>query len=71
MARRMWPLLALVLPVLVPKMLRRNRAFQKNRSRAEHLNRQRIDETFALELPELDFLELTLAVDPFRRIPPS
>ena len=48
MASRMspwtWPVLALASPVLVPKMLRRNRAFKQNRSRAEKLNRERIDE---------------------------
>lgn len=59
----MWPLLALASPVLVPKMLRRNRIFKENRSRAESLNRRRIDEALALELPELEFLELTVLVD--------
>ena len=59
----MWPLLALASPVLVPKMLRRNRAFKVNRSRADSLNRQRIDGAQALELPELDFLEMTVLVD--------
>jgi 7,8-dihydropterin-6-yl-methyl-4-(beta-D-ribofuranosyl)aminobenzene 5'-phosphate synthase len=59
----MWPLLALASPVLVPKMLRRNRAFKVNRSRADSLNRQRIDEVLALDLPELEFLELKVLVD--------
>ena len=35
MSPLMWPLLALASPVLVPKMLRRNRVFKENRSRAE------------------------------------
>lgn len=59
----MWPLLALASPVLVPKMLRRNRIFKENRNRAESLNRRRIDEALALQLPELEFLELTVLVD--------
>ena len=63
MSPLMWPLLALASPVLVPKMLRRNRVFRENRSRAESLNRQRIDGAQTLELPELDFLELTVLVD--------
>ncbi len=59
----MWPVLALASPILVPKMLHRNRVFKENRSRAENLNRQRIDQGHALELPELDFLVLTVLVD--------
>ena len=63
MARRisplMWPLLALASPVLVPKMLRRNRTFRDNRNRAESLNLQRIDEAQPLNLPELDTLDLS------------
>ena len=38
MSPLMWPLLALASPVLVPKMVRRNRTFKENRSRAESLN---------------------------------
>lgn len=59
----MWPVLALASPVLVPKILWRNRVFKENRSRAENLNRQRIDQAHALELPQLEFLELTVLVD--------
>jgi len=58
-----WPVLALASPVVVPKLLRRNHVFKQNRSRAEKLNRKRIDEAQALELPQLDFLELTVLVD--------
>jgi 7,8-dihydropterin-6-yl-methyl-4-(beta-D-ribofuranosyl)aminobenzene 5'-phosphate synthase len=59
----MWPLLALALPVILPKLLRRNRIFKENRSRAENLNQQRINGAQHLDLPELDFLELTVLVD--------
>jgi 7,8-dihydropterin-6-yl-methyl-4-(beta-D-ribofuranosyl)aminobenzene 5'-phosphate synthase len=59
----MWPLLALASPVLVPKMLRRNRIFRQNRSLAVRLNRQRIEGARALELPELEFLQLTVLVE--------
>ena len=58
-----WPLLALSSPVLVPRMLRRNSTFKKNRNRAETLNRERIQQAESLPLPELDFLELTVLVD--------
>ena len=40
-----WPVLALSSPVLVPKLLKRNRVFKANRNRAEKLNRQRISAT--------------------------
>jgi 7,8-dihydropterin-6-yl-methyl-4-(beta-D-ribofuranosyl)aminobenzene 5'-phosphate synthase len=56
-------LLALASPVLLPKLLKRNRVFKQNRSRAEHLNRERIEGAESLELPALDFLELTVLVD--------
>jgi hypothetical protein len=59
----MWPLLALASPVLLPKMLRRNRIFKENRSRVESVNQQRIDGAQHLDLPELDFRELTVLVD--------
>ena len=55
-----WPLLALSTPVLVPKLLRRNRAFKENRSRAERLNCSRIEGAARLALPPLDSLEITV-----------
>jgi 7,8-dihydropterin-6-yl-methyl-4-(beta-D-ribofuranosyl)aminobenzene 5'-phosphate synthase len=55
--------LALASPILLPKMPRRNRVFKENRSRAEDLNRQRMDGAHALDFPELEFLELTALVD--------
>ena len=59
----MWPLVALASPVLVPKFLWRNRTFKANRYWAAKANRQRIDGAPALELPALDFLDLTVLVD--------
>ena len=58
-----WPVLLISLPVLLPKILRRNQAFKENRIKAERLNRQRIAEAEPLELPELEFLEITVAVE--------
>jgi 7,8-dihydropterin-6-yl-methyl-4-(beta-D-ribofuranosyl)aminobenzene 5'-phosphate synthase len=55
--------LALSSPVLIPKLIRRNRAFKQNRSQADHLNRQRLEQAKALELPALDYLEVTVLVD--------
>lgn len=55
-----WPVLAVASPVLVPLMLHRNRAFAKNRIKAEKLNRSRIDGASRLDLPPLDYLEITV-----------
>ncbi len=41
----------------------RNRHFQHDRVRAAGLNQRRSDEASLLELPELDYLELTVQVD--------
>ena len=51
---------AVASPVLVPLMLRRNQVFAENRTKAEGLNRSRIDEARRLALPPLDSLEITV-----------
>lgn len=58
-----WPVWAVFSPVLATRMWRHNRVFRENRRRAEELNRHRIDTAQALDLPELDFLELTVLVE--------
>ena len=58
-----WPFLALFSPVIIPWLLIRNRRFRADRIRAEELNYKRINEACHLELPELDFLELTVLVE--------
>jgi 7,8-dihydropterin-6-yl-methyl-4-(beta-D-ribofuranosyl)aminobenzene 5'-phosphate synthase len=55
-----WPLLTLASPVLAPVLLVRNRRFRNNRDRAGQTNRERIDKARPLELPELEYLELTV-----------
>lgn len=55
-----WPVLAVASPVLVPLLLRRNRTFVENRSKAETLNRSRIEKAERLALPPLDFLAITV-----------
>ncbi len=59
----MWPVLILASPVLVPKLLWRNRTYRANRDLAQQANRERIERAQALDLPSLDFLELTVLVD--------
>jgi 7,8-dihydropterin-6-yl-methyl-4-(beta-D-ribofuranosyl)aminobenzene 5'-phosphate synthase len=58
-----WPALAVASPVMVPWLWIRNRHFEEDRVRAADLNRKRIDEASPLELPELEFLDLTVLVD--------
>jgi 7,8-dihydropterin-6-yl-methyl-4-(beta-D-ribofuranosyl)aminobenzene 5'-phosphate synthase len=58
-----WPVLAVASPVIVPWLLVRNRHFQEDRTRAAELNQKRISQAEPLELPELDFLELTVLVE--------
>jgi len=58
-----WPVLAVASPVIVPWLLIKNRHFRKNRTRAAELNRKRISMAGPLEMPELDFLELTVLVE--------
>ena len=58
-----WPVLAVASPVIVPWLLIRNRRFQKDRTRAAELNQERISQAEPLEVPELDFLELTVLVE--------
>jgi 7,8-dihydropterin-6-yl-methyl-4-(beta-D-ribofuranosyl)aminobenzene 5'-phosphate synthase len=58
-----WPVLAVASPVLVPWLVVRNRRFRENRARAADTNQQRMTDARPLELPELDFLELTVLVE--------
>jgi 7,8-dihydropterin-6-yl-methyl-4-(beta-D-ribofuranosyl)aminobenzene 5'-phosphate synthase len=55
--------LGLASPVIIPWLLIRNRHFQEERAQAAELNQVRIDQAGPLELPELDFLELTVLVE--------
>ena len=58
-----WPFLAISSPLVLPWLFVRNRGFKNNRIRAQALNNQRIEQAGILELPELDFLELTVLVE--------
>jgi 7,8-dihydropterin-6-yl-methyl-4-(beta-D-ribofuranosyl)aminobenzene 5'-phosphate synthase len=58
-----WPVLAVASPVIVPWLLIRNRHFEEDSTRAAELNRKRISQAEPLEMPQLDFLELTVLVE--------
>jgi len=55
-----WPLLTIVSPVLAPMLLVRNRRFKKNRERANKVNFERINKAEPLDLPELEYLDVTV-----------
>ena len=58
-----WPVLALASPVIAPWLFVRNRRFQENCTRAAERNQERTDRAEFLEIPTLDFLELTVLVE--------
>ena len=58
-----WPFLALSSPLVLPWLFVRNRGFRNNSLRAEESNKRRIKQAGMLELPELEFLELTVIVE--------
>ena len=58
-----WPVLAVAAPVLVPKLIARNRRFRENRQRADEFNRARMQEAKPLEIPQVEFLELVVLVE--------
>ena len=58
-----WPGIFLASPVLSPWLMVKNSRYRKNVVRATRLNQQRIKAAVPLDLPELDFLEITVLVD--------
>jgi 7,8-dihydropterin-6-yl-methyl-4-(beta-D-ribofuranosyl)aminobenzene 5'-phosphate synthase len=58
-----WPVLVASSPVLAVKLWRDNQVFQRDLARAEKANQGRIDRAMALDLPELDFIDLTIMVE--------
>jgi 7,8-dihydropterin-6-yl-methyl-4-(beta-D-ribofuranosyl)aminobenzene 5'-phosphate synthase len=58
-----WPVLTVASPALVPLLLMRNRRFQKNRARASEENHDRISQAKPLDLPEVEYIDLTVLVE--------
>jgi len=58
-----WPVLITASPVILPFLIAKNRRYLENRAKAEKLNDERLDKAALLDLPELDFLELTVLVE--------
>lgn len=58
-----WPGIFLASPVIAPWLLVKNYRYRENLDKAARLNQQRIQAAVPLDLPELDFLEITVLVD--------
>ena len=58
-----WPVFTAAPPILLPLCLVKNRRYHENRARVDRVNEERIAKAEPLDLPELDFLELTVLVE--------
>jgi 7,8-dihydropterin-6-yl-methyl-4-(beta-D-ribofuranosyl)aminobenzene 5'-phosphate synthase len=58
-----WPLLAVTSPFIAPILIAKNQRFRKNIKLAETLNQDRVDQAGSFDLPELEYLELTVLVE--------
>lgn len=58
-----WPLLGVASPALIPFLMLKNKRFKRNLHIAEKVNAKRLEEAEPLNLPELEYLELTVLVD--------
>ncbi len=58
-----WPGLVLASPVIAPWLFIKNINYRENAVRADRLNHRRITDAEPLDLPELDFIELTVVVE--------
>lgn len=58
-----WPALGAASPLIIPLLVKRNARYKENRLLAEQQNADRIQKAAPLDLPELDFLELTVLVE--------
>jgi 7,8-dihydropterin-6-yl-methyl-4-(beta-D-ribofuranosyl)aminobenzene 5'-phosphate synthase len=62
-SRRWWPFLGFSAPAVLALLYRLNRRYTRNCARQVPLNEERIQRATPLDLPELEFLELTVLVE--------
>lgn len=58
-----WPVVLLLSPNLIPVLLVKYFAYVRNRRRVESVNMKRLDAATPLELPEADYMRLSVLVD--------
>jgi 7,8-dihydropterin-6-yl-methyl-4-(beta-D-ribofuranosyl)aminobenzene 5'-phosphate synthase len=60
-----WPLLTLSSPITVPWLYKKNKTFKENQIKAQKINQKRFENASNLDLPELEYIELTVLVEWF------
>lgn len=58
-----WPIIGLSSPVLFPMLFVKNRRFKQNVEKSQKLNKGRIENAKPLEMPELEYFELTVLLE--------
>ncbi len=58
-----WPILGLSSPFLLPTLFVKNRRYKQNVEKAQKLNKARIENAKPLEMPELEYFELTVLLE--------
>jgi 7,8-dihydropterin-6-yl-methyl-4-(beta-D-ribofuranosyl)aminobenzene 5'-phosphate synthase len=58
-----WPFLALASPLIVPWLFIKNLQFRKDTENVARMNQSRMNQAEPLEIPEINFLELTVVVE--------
>jgi 7,8-dihydropterin-6-yl-methyl-4-(beta-D-ribofuranosyl)aminobenzene 5'-phosphate synthase len=58
-----WPVLGLTSPILLLFLMKKNKDYKNNRIKADSFNKNRIDKSKALNLPEVESLEIKVLVE--------
>ena len=58
-----WPFLGVASPILIPFLSIKNKKFKNNSNYASELNKERLNRAEPIDLPELEYLDLTILVE--------
>ena len=58
-----WPFLGVASPILIPFLSIKNKKFKDNSNYASELNKERLNKAEPIDLPELEYLDLTILVE--------
>lgn len=58
-----WPVCLLGFPVIIPMLIKKNKAFDENKERASSINKKRIEKAKKTTLPELEYAKLKVIVE--------
>jgi 7,8-dihydropterin-6-yl-methyl-4-(beta-D-ribofuranosyl)aminobenzene 5'-phosphate synthase len=59
----LWPICFLGSPLIIPMLIKKNKAFDKNKKRASSTNKKRIEQAKKVMLPELEYAQLKVIVE--------